>query len=317
MLVVVVADQLRQPLVDGDPGPAQPRHQDRHRLGPELLERSVPVVPHVEVDLGDGVEAEVGDEIDQQPDLDAPALDERHRLEQRPPAGVLTRQRLHEPREVWEQRRDHRTGHELGDPATTRRLAVQRAAVVALHEADRGIGEQRLQQPGDEVGTEVPDVGVEPADDVAAAGVQGLPQRVALARAGRQLGQDLGDGEDGGALPGGHLGGGVGRPVVDDHHLVDERGVLDQVAADRRHDLADGRLLVARRQADRDGEVGGPLGRGEGVGFGLDRASHAVQGRPSDRAPKRPPSVVHDRKCCATGRGPVLPSSPNAFIQSG
>ena len=114
--------------------------------GPELVERAVAVLAHVEVDLRDGVDAEVGDEVDEQADLDAPALDERHRLEQRAPAGVLTGERLHEPREVREQRRDDRPGHELGDPPAAGGLAVQRAAVVALHEADRGIGEQRLRR---------------------------------------------------------------------------------------------------------------------------------------------------------------------------
>ena len=50
----------------------------------------------------------------------------------------------------------------------------------------------------------------------------------------------------------GDLGGGVGRAVVDHDDLVDERDVLDEVAPDRGHDLADGGLLVAGREAHRD-----------------------------------------------------------------
>ena len=104
--------------------------------GPELLERTVAVLAHVEVDLRDRVDAEVGDEVDEQPDLDAPALDERHRLEQRAPARVLAGERLHEPGEVREQRGEQRPGHELGDPPATGGLAVERPPVVALHEPD-------------------------------------------------------------------------------------------------------------------------------------------------------------------------------------
>ena len=86
----------------------------------------------------------VGDEVDEQPDLDAPALDERHRLEQRragpaysPASGCTNSVRCGNSAEST------RPGHQLGDAPAAGRLAVQRAAVVALHEADGGVGEQR------------------------------------------------------------------------------------------------------------------------------------------------------------------------------
>ena len=50
------------------------------------------------------------------------------------PPGVLAAERLHEAGELREQRREQRAGDELGDAPAAGRLAVQRAAVVALHE---------------------------------------------------------------------------------------------------------------------------------------------------------------------------------------
>ena len=72
---------------------------------------------------------------------------------------------------------------QLGHAAATVRLIVERSAVEALHERDLRLGEQRTEQPGDEVRAEVADVGVEPAEDVARGRVERLPHRVALARA--------------------------------------------------------------------------------------------------------------------------------------
>ena len=119
---------------------------------------------HAEVGLRDGVDAEPFGDVDDEPELDAPALHERDRLEHLAPARVLARQRLHEARQLREQRTQQRAGHELGDAAAAGRFAVQRSVVVPLHERDGRIGEQRFEQPGDEVRPEVADVGVEPAD---------------------------------------------------------------------------------------------------------------------------------------------------------
>ena len=230
----------------------------------------------IEVDLGDGIDAEVGDEVDEQSDLHSPALDERHRLEQCAPSRVLAGERLDEAREVGEQGGDERSGHELGHAAAAGGLAVERAAVVALHESDGGIGEQRFDQSGHEVRSEVAHIGVEPAHDVTAARVQRQPQRVALARAAGDVGEDLVDRDDPGALPACGFGSGVGRAVVDHDDLVDQRRVLHQVAADGRDDLSDRRLLVTRRQAHRDGGATGLLGGDERSDVEL-RGSHRTR----------------------------------------
>ena len=142
-------------------------------------------------------------------------------------------------------------------------LAEQRPAVVALHEPDRGIVEQRVEQAGHEVGAEVPDVGVEPAHEVAVAHVERLPQRIALAGAAWQLGEDLVDGEDLRAFPPCDLGGGVRGAVVDHEHFVDEGDALHQRAPYGGHGVPDGRFLVAGRQAHRHRQPGARFGRGE------------------------------------------------------
>ena len=58
LLVVVVAHELGEALVDGHAGAPQAGDEDRHRLRAELLERPVAVLAHAEVDLRDGVDAE-------------------------------------------------------------------------------------------------------------------------------------------------------------------------------------------------------------------------------------------------------------------
>ena len=83
--------------------------------------------------------------VDQQRDLDPPPLDHRHRLEQLPPPGVLAGQRLGEPGQLGEEPAEQRAGDELAHPSPTGRLAVERASVVALHELQPGVGEQRVR----------------------------------------------------------------------------------------------------------------------------------------------------------------------------
>jgi hypothetical protein len=156
---------------------------------------------------------------------------------------------------------------------------VQRPPVEALHEADRRVGEQRGDETRHEVGPERAHVGVEPHDHVACADVQRHPQRVALARAPRELGQHVVDGVDPGTLPRRGLGGRVGGAVVHHHDLVDQRDVLDQVAPHIGDDGTDGRLLVAGRQAHRDGGAAAHLGGDELVEAGVTPGVHG-HGRP-------------------------------------
>ena len=225
------------------------------RLRRELLERAVAVLAHVEVDLRDRVDAEALDEVDEQPELDAPALDERQHLEQRR-AGPRTRRRA-----VARCRRASGTAatsngprHELGDAPAARRRAVERTrGSTPFTNTDVGVGEQRRDEPVDEVGR-----GSCAGRRRASRRCRRRTRRATStarcpcpipgpARAARRS-----SATHAGALPGRGLGGGVGRAVVDHDDLVDERRVLDQVAAHGGDDLADGRRLVAGREAHRD-----------------------------------------------------------------
>jgi hypothetical protein len=207
------------------------------------------------------LDSEAVHHIEQQPDLDAPSLDERDCLDDRPARGVLAREGLHEAGEERKEIGEDGPRHELGDAATARRVAVQRAPVEALDHPDAGIVEQRREQPGDEVGAEVADVGVDPAHDVAVADVQRLPHRVALPASGGKLGHQLGDRKDAGPFGAGGLVRRVGRAVVHDDDLVDEVEMLDEASAHGRDDASDGGLFVARRKADRHGVPVTCLGR--------------------------------------------------------
>ena len=98
---------------------------------------------------------------------------------------------------------------------------------------------------------------------VALADVQALPEGLALARPRALAGQDVVLVEHHRPLGLGDGRGVVGRAGVHDHDLVDQPGPLDQVAAQVLDDAADGRGLVAGRQADRDGQPEPLLGRAQ------------------------------------------------------
>ena len=108
------------------------------------------------------------------------------------------------------------------------------------------------EQAGHEVGAEVADVRIDPAQEVTVADEQRLPHRVALPAPGRKLGQELGDGEDARSFGAGGVAGRVRRAVVHDHDLVDELEVLDEASAHRRDYAADGGFFVTRGKAHRD-----------------------------------------------------------------
>ena len=130
-------------------------------------------------------------DVDEQSELDAPALDERQRLEQRAPPGVLAGERLHDVGELGEQRREQRAGDELGDaPAAGRRHRATAGGSTPFTSTTSGSVSSGSTSRVTKCGAEVADVGVEPAHEVAAARVQRLPQRVALARSARELGED-------------------------------------------------------------------------------------------------------------------------------
>lgn len=136
---------------------------------------------------------------------------------------------------------------------------AQRTVVHGLDQVHPGVGEQRADDPRDEVGGELPQVGVDETDDVPGGGQQRAPQDLALARHGRYARQDVVPVDD--ARPGrrGHLGRTVGRPRVDDDYLVDERDLVHEVVPDDRDDVTDRLLLVQRGQDDGHRLVGGAL----------------------------------------------------------
>ena len=172
-----------------DPRPVERGLQHDERLGAEVVEVAVPVDARAEVDLRHRLHAHQVGDVDEHAGLDAVAPHERQALEQLAAPPVLAGQRLDDRRQVGEQRGDERPGHQLGR-APAADAAGAGPLVEALHEADVGVGEQRTQQPDDEAGRDVGDVGVAPQDDVALRHVHRAPQRLALAAAACDLGED-------------------------------------------------------------------------------------------------------------------------------
>ncbi len=238
--------------------------QDLGGLDRELGQGPVAVVAGPQVDLGQAPDADGGEGVEQQADVDPVALDEGQGLHEGAPGCVLARQGLDHGGQGGVEEREGRAGQELSDPAPAGLAPRLGALVEALHELDVGLGQERAQQTGDERRVEVPQVGVAPHDEVAGAGQHGLPQGLALARFGPELRGDVGRGHDPGPGGGRHLGRGVGGVVVEDEDLVHQRGVADQRLLHRGNDRADGRGLVTGGQAQ--GDPPAPLRRDQVVG---------------------------------------------------
>jgi len=145
---------------------------------------------------------------------------------------------------------------ELGHPATASGRDVQQWSVVErLHQLDRLVGQQRTEQPGDEMRLEVGEVGVEVHQDVAAGHRERLPQHLALARPGAARGQDVVAVVYHGPGRGRDRRGPIHRSRVDHHDLVNQASPGGQLP-NPRHDLPDGRLLVQRGQHHAHNSVG-------------------------------------------------------------
>ena len=71
----------------------------------------------LEVDLAEALDPDPLGDVDQVPDLDRVAGEERDLLEQRPPPGVLAGERLDQPGQLREEEVDQRPRDELRDPA--------------------------------------------------------------------------------------------------------------------------------------------------------------------------------------------------------
>ena len=190
------------------------QHVDR--LRPQLVQGPVAVDALAQVDLRQAVGAEGLGDVDQQAELDAVATGEAELLEDPAVRRGLPGQRLAHPGQVGEEQFEHGSCHELGDPAASCRVTVQRSGVEALDEGDVVGGQQRAEQPGDEGRRRVGHIGVEEHDDVAGRGRQcgghGLPLPARATRARDHAGTGIV----------GLLGGVVERPVVEHDDLVDE-----------------------------------------------------------------------------------------------
>src|SRR5581483_8633166 len=189
--------------------------------------------------------------VDQQSDVDAVTGRKREALEQRPPHGNLSGERLLEAGQVRIEEVQQRAGRELGHAATLVRkrelTEAKRAPVMGLDKRYPRIVDERSEQAGDEVRAEVLGVGVKEANDLASEHWQRPPQGVALAEHLPELWSQLALCMD--LCP--KLACDLGRAVngvVNYHDLVDqpELAQLSEAAEDgpnRAH-------LVASRQAD-------------------------------------------------------------------
>src|SRR5947208_2592698 len=164
-------------------GPLQRGEQDDGRHRAEIVERPVAVHPHAEVDLRDRVDTAGAAHVDEQAEVDAVALDERHPLEDGTRCRELAGQRLNDVGQLREERGDERAGHQLGYPAATARTAVGRPLVERLHERDVVVVQQRSDQPDDEPGVEVAHVRVTEREQIAGRVGDRVPERLALASA--------------------------------------------------------------------------------------------------------------------------------------
>src|SRR5262249_36836072 len=157
---------------------------DRERHLGEVEECVVAVDAHSEVGLGDAVQTEVLDDVDQVASLHTVPGEEGQSLEQLTPAGILTSQRLYQPGQHRIEEIDERACRELGNPSTTGGLKlaaeVQRPPVETFDVADPGVDEQRADRAVHELRVDVGDVGIAPDDDVSLQHVEALPQGFAL-----------------------------------------------------------------------------------------------------------------------------------------
>ena len=151
---------------------------------------------HAQVHLGDGAQPIRLRDREQEPELHPVAGEEGHALQHRPPSGVLTAERLDQARQLGEEEVQHGTGRQLRDAPAALGLQLaavaQRTAVEALDVGDLGVGQQRTEQAVYELGMDVGDVRVDPADQVALEREEAFPECFTLAREGSVAGQDLG-----------------------------------------------------------------------------------------------------------------------------
>src|SRR5207302_9392792 len=125
-----------------------------------------------QIHLPDLVEPEAPEDVDEEADLDSVPGEKRQPLEDLPPPGVLAREGLDHAGELGEKEVEQRPRGEFGHPPAPRLgpapPQLDGAPVEPLDVADPGIAQQRSDEAVDELGMDVPDVGVHPRDEVAA-----------------------------------------------------------------------------------------------------------------------------------------------------
>ena len=300
---VLGADQPDGPVhLSGDwraGGVAHARHQHLgDGKGHDGQRREIPVAVHAgpQVHLGDPVEPEPLQDIDQESDLDPVAGEERELLEHLAAAGGLAREWLEHARQFGEEQVEQRARRELGDPAAPRFVPpaphLERPPVIPFDVADAGVTQQGPQEAVDELGMDVPDVRIHPCDQVAPEDVEALPQRLPLPAVGALVRQDLGVVVRGDAEAAGQGGRAVVGPPVDHHDLIEERDLRHQGPPEDLDLPADRGRFVDRGQpeADRDplgsleGEEGLPVAKLPGIERVAREPPVDVRGRPALRA---------------------------------
>ena len=162
------------------------RAVDRRGHPAQGLAVLVAVLAHPDVHLGERVQAHGVQGVDEHAQLDAVADREGQPFQQRAAGRVLAAERLDEAGQLRPVQVEQRAGHQFGDPAAAGRPPCrrQRAVVHRLDELHAGSVSSGPTIPETKSGGEVPQVGVDEADDVAAGDQQRAPQHLALAGQG-------------------------------------------------------------------------------------------------------------------------------------
>ncbi len=216
----------------------------------------VPVRPGAQVHLGQRVQAVPGHGVHQGGQLHAVADRDAQRLHQAAAGRPFPGQRLDHAGQLRPPQADQRPGDQLGDPAALGRGGAvglgANPGVEALDQADLLVGEQRPEQPGDEVRPPAGQVGVDEDQQVARGHQQRLPQRLALAGIAAEFRSHLAGRVDGRAGLGRHPGRRVGRVGVHHDQLVDQGRLADQGPRQGADHARDRALLVPGRDHHAD-----------------------------------------------------------------
>jgi hypothetical protein len=152
--------------------------------------------PHAEIYLTHRIESDFRKDIDEKPNFDRVAGEERKFSGELGADRVFAGERLNESRQLWVEELEKRPQRDLGHASATGRqvssLALDGPVVESLRESKRRVGQHRGDELRHESLVEVPRVRVEPHDDVGVDDGKAAPQSVTFAavpilRSGHQL----------------------------------------------------------------------------------------------------------------------------------